>query len=174
MSIRIPTRRTLQLPLVRESEVQTEEVPRFDVYSQTDALETINFGTRATINEVQDMEVQTEVQSAIDLTSSHPENFPRKRKWSIMSNSSQMNSDWLTVTPRPSPFRFGSPRINGYHGKQLLSRKSEKNPPSRDSDPILMTFDGADIKSILNNPTKFIEMSGFSGIGTGYFKVHIY
>ena len=162
--------------MVRESEVQTEEVPRYDVYSQTDALETINFGTRATINEVQDMEVQTEAQSAIDLTSSHPENFPRKRKLSIMSNSSQMVFDWLTVIPQSNPLRFGTPRINGYHGKHLPLRKSKKPcaSPSQNSDPILMTFDGADIKSILNNPTKFIEICGFSGGDSAYFKVDIY
>ena len=162
--------------MVRESEVQTEQVPRYDVYSQTDALETIDFGARATINEVQDMKVQTEVQSAIDLTSTHPENFSRKRKLSIMSNSSQIDSDWLTVTPPSNQFRFGTLRINGYYGKHLSLRKSKKPcaSPSRDSDPILVTFDGADIKSILNNPTKFIEIRGFSGVDTAYLKVNIY
>ena len=55
----IRTRRTLQLPLVRESEVQTEEVFQIDKYSQTDTLEIINSETRATIKEMYDMEVQT-------------------------------------------------------------------------------------------------------------------
>ena len=160
--------------MVSESEVQTEEVSRFDVYSQTDALKTINLGIRATIKEVQDVEVQTEVQSAIDSISSHPENFPRKRKLTKMTNSSQMNSDWLTVTHRSNPSRFGTPRINGHYEKNLPLRKNKKPCVSRDSDAVPITFDGSDIKSILNNPTKFIEICGFSGFDTAYFKVDIY
>ena len=107
-------------------------------------------------------------------TSSHPEKFSRKRKLSIMSNSSQMNSDWLTVIPPSNPFRFGTPRINGHHGKRLPLRKNQKPCASRYSDAVLITFDGADIKSILNNPTKFTEICGFSGVDTAYFKVDIY
>ena len=71
MSTIIHTRRTLQLPLVRESEVQTEEVFQIDKYSQTDALEIINSEARATIKEIYDIEVQTEFQSTIDLSSCH-------------------------------------------------------------------------------------------------------
>ena len=142
------SRRTLPLPLVRECEVQTEKISQSDVKA------------------VQDIEIHTKTESRVEF----PKILQRKRKLSITSTDSQVTSDWMIIPPtRPSRFELR-------YGTRLPLRESKTSDAVLESDAEIkfMQLDRSDIKSILNNPTKFTEVCGYSGVDTAYLKVKIY
>ena len=150
MSVLTParSRRTLLLPLVHECQVQTEKISQSDVKA------------------VQDIEIHTKAESRVEF----PKILQRKRKLSITSTDSQMTSDWLIIPPtNPSRFKLR-------YGTRLPLRESKTLDALLESDAEIkiMQLDRSDIKSILNNPTKFTEVCGYSGVDTAYLKVKIY